>query len=90
MRAAEELERGTIEVDVKDIDITETWVALVGVIVDRRNELHLTQRKLAALAGVPQSTLARIEACVVKPNIDTMLRLMKPLGLTLAAAPFQK
>ena len=85
MKPLEELERGAKTIDAKDIEVTETWIALIGVIIDRRKELHLTQRKLAALAGIPQSTLARIEACIVKPNIDTMLKIMKPLGLTLAA-----
>ena len=70
-----------------DIEEAETLAKLIGAIIQRRNKLGISQRELAALCGLPQSSVARIEACCVKPNVGTMLRIMKPLGLTLSVVP---
>ena len=68
----------------QDIEETEVLAAIVTAIIDRRNELGYTQRDLAVICGLPQSSVARIEACVVKPNVETLIKIMKPLGLTLS------
>ena len=75
------------EIVKADIEEMEALALLVSAIIDRRNELGISQRELAALCGLPQSSVARIEACCVKPNVGTMLRIMKPLGLTLSVVP---
>ena len=68
----------------QDIEEMEVLAAIITAIIDKRNELGYTQRELAVTCGLPQSSVARIEACIVKPNIETLLRIMKPLGLTLS------
>jgi len=45
-----------------------------------RARTGLTQRSLAARAGVPQSTVGRIETGVIEPRIDTLLRLLHASG----------
>jgi transcriptional regulator with XRE-family HTH domain len=47
----------------------------------------MSQRGLAAAAGVPQSTVARIELGRLSPRADTLERLLNAAGLTLAAEP---
>ena len=39
-------------------------------------EKHLSQRALAAIAGVPQSTVARIEGGHVQPSLPLLYRLL--------------
>lgn len=39
-----------------------------------------TQRKLAVRAGVPQSTVGRIEAGIVDPRVSTIQRLLRACG----------
>ena len=68
----------------QDIEEMEALAAIVTAIIDRRNELGYSQRDLAVICGLPQSSVARIEACVVKPNVETLIKIMKPLGLTLS------
>lgn len=88
MRTWEDYKKDAKEVnDVAKQDIEEMKVlaAIVTAIIDKRNELGYTQRELAVICGLPQSSVARIEACVVKPNIETLLKIMRPLGLTLSA-----
>ena len=46
-----------------------------------------TQRELAADAGVPQSTIARIELGRLVPRVDTLERLLRAMGLSLEAVP---
>ena len=47
----------------------------------------MTQRGLAAAAGVPQPTVARIESGAVSPRADTLARLLAAAGRELADAP---
>ena len=44
----------------------------------------MSQRDLASAAGVPQATVGRIEAGLVSPRIDTMVRLLRATGHELA------
>jgi transcriptional regulator with XRE-family HTH domain len=52
-----------------------------------RRKAGLTQRQLAAAAGVPQPTVARIESGTVSPRADTLARLLAAAGRELTDAP---
>ncbi len=52
-----------------------------------RRHAGLTQRALAARAGVPQPAIARIEAGAVSPRVDTLSHLIAATGSTLELAP---
>ena len=78
------IENETVKEDIEEM---ETLASLVSAIIEKRTALGLTQRDLATICGIPQSSVARIEACLVKPNVETLLKIMKPLGLTLSAVP---
>lgn len=56
---------------------------ILEAIIDKRTEMHLSQRDLAKLCNIPQSTIARIEKMNVSPNLDTLFKILQPLGLTL-------
>ena len=45
-----------------------------------RHEMGLSQRALAARAGVPQSTVARIEAGSLDPRAGTVDRILRAAG----------
>ena len=52
-----------------------------GMLLRRaRTRAGMTQRSLAARAGVPQSTVGRIETGAIEPRIDTLLRLLRASG----------
>ena len=69
----------------QDIEEMETLAAIVSTIIERRNELGISQRELADICGLPHSSVARIESCTVKPKVETLIKIMKPLGLRLSA-----
>jgi transcriptional regulator with XRE-family HTH domain len=49
-----------------------------------RRTRRVSQRELAAYAGVPRQTLERIEAGRVDPRVGTLERLLEAIGLQLA------
>ncbi|MBS3986908.1 MAG: helix-turn-helix transcriptional regulator [Erysipelothrix sp.] len=68
----------------KEIEEIEIFASIVSEMIARRHFLGLTQRDLSTLCGIPQSSLARIETFRIVPKIDTLLKIMKPLGLKLS------
>ena len=70
-------------VDRKDIDEVENISSIVGAMVEQRTSLGLSQRELAAMCGIPQSSVARIESCKTTPNLGTLLNIFQHLGLQL-------
>jgi DNA-binding XRE family transcriptional regulator len=58
-------------------------------LIRARNEQQISQRQLEALSGVQQATIARIENNVNSPSINTMLKVLAPLGKTLAVVPIE-
>lgn len=67
----------------KDIDEIEGISAIVSAMVEQRTAMGLSQRELAAMCGIPQSSVARIEACRTTPNLSTLLNIFQHLGLRL-------
>ena len=51
--------------------------------VAKRNALGLSQRDLAAMCDIPQSSVARIESFKTTPNLATLIKILRNLGLTL-------
>lgn len=67
-----------------DIDEAEAISKIVGAMIEQRHSLNLSQRELAKLCGIPQSSVARIEAGTTSPNLSTLLKLFGELGLSLS------
>lgn len=54
-------------------------------LLDARARARLTQRQLAQRAGIAQPTIARIEAGVADPRVQTLERLLAACGHSLEA-----
>ncbi len=59
-------------------------VALIGEFIKARQEKGLSQKKLEELSGVKQPIIARMEKGITNPQLDTILKVLAPLGKTLA------
>ena len=70
----------------RSIEEIEEIAAIVSSMIERRPALGISQRTLAQRCGLPQSSGARIESFKTTPKIDTLLKLMQPLGLKLQVA----
>ncbi|MBO5246795.1 MAG: helix-turn-helix transcriptional regulator [Eubacterium sp.] len=65
-------------------------VALIGKMIEAREAKGLSQRELAEISGVKQPAIARMESMKVMPQIDTLLKVLIPLGYTLEITPLRK
>jgi len=74
----------------KTMEEVEALSSIVSTIIRQRNAMGISQRELAAMCGIPQSSVARIESFKTTPNLDTVLKIMQPLGLTLTVQPTTK
>ena len=74
----------------RDIDEAEEISAIVGAMIQQRHSLELSQRDLAELCGIPHSSVARIESGASVPNLATILKIFKQLGLTIKVQPIRK
>lgn len=69
-----------------DLENIEELTSIVSSLIAKRTELGISQRDLAAECGLPQSSIARIESFKTTPKLDTLLKMMRPLGLKLQVA----
>ena len=91
MRTWEDFKKKAKNIDMKikeDIEEMEILANIISDIIKKRNELGISQRELAEICGLPHSSVARIESCSVRPKVDTLLKIMKPLGLKLTITSF--
>jgi ribosome-binding protein aMBF1 (putative translation factor) len=70
----------------KTLEEIEILTDIIAAIINKRIELGYSQRDLAKICKLPQSSIARIESFTVIPRINTLLQIMSPLGLTLSVA----
>ncbi len=65
-------------------------VDLIGKMIEARETKGISQRELADISGVKQPAIARIESLKSTPQVDTLLKLLIPLGYTLQITPLQE
>ncbi|MBR1597807.1 MAG: helix-turn-helix domain-containing protein [Lachnospiraceae bacterium] len=80
------------ELDISDEDekIIELEKELIRTMVEIREEQGISQAELARKSNVKQPVIARLEKNVHSPQIDSLLRVLTPLGYTLQIVPLKK
>jgi len=79
--------RKTLNLTPEDEAVIELEKELIMAIVEAREQKGLTQKQLSDLCGVQQPVIARLENAVHSPQVNSMLRILKPLGYKLAIVP---
>lgn len=72
------------ELAARDIVEIEEMANIVSTICKKREAMGITQRELAKLCNVPQSTVARIETYKTSPTLETLIKITRELGLKVA------
>ncbi len=62
---------------------------LIGKLIEAREEKGLSQRGLAELSGMKQPQIARLESMKSTPQLDTLFKVLTPLGYTLSIIPME-
>jgi len=69
---------------------TDIKVALLNEIINARHTNGLTQKELEAVSGVKQPVIARLERGTTDPQLSTLIRVLAPLGKTIAIIPIDQ
>jgi len=67
----------------EEIAASQLRVELMIALTDARREHGISQRKLEELSGVRQPVIARMENGSTSPQLETVLKVLVPLGKTL-------
>jgi len=67
----------------EEIAASDLRVAMMIELANARAEKGISQKKLEALSGVKQPVIARMEKGYTSPQLDTVLKVLAPLGKTL-------
>ena len=67
----------------EEIAASDLRVNMMIEIANARREKGITQKRLEELSGVKQPIIARMEKGSTKPQLDTILKVLAPLGKTL-------
>ena len=62
-------------------------VALIGKLIEARESKGLSQKQLADMCGLKQSAIARLERMTATPQINTLSKVLRPLGYRLDIVP---
>lgn len=65
-------------------------VELIGKLIEAREKKGISQRELAEISGVKQPAIARLESMKSTPQIDTLFKVLSPLGYTLSIVPIEQ
>ena len=63
---------------------------LIKTLVQIREEKELTQAQLADICEVSQPVIARLETAAHSPQLNSLLKILVPLGYTLEIVPLKK
>ena len=74
----------------EDLNAIELEKELIRTMIHIREETGLTQSQLAEMCNVKQPVIARMESSVHSPQIDSLLKILTPLGYTLQIVPMKK
>lgn len=71
----------------EELAASDLRVALVGEIINSRQTRGISQKQLEEISGVKQPVIARLEKGTTDPQLSTLLKVLAPLGKTLAIVP---
>lgn len=82
--------KNDLSLSQEDLNAIELEKDLIRTMIKIREEKGLTQTQLAEICNVKQPVIARMESSVHSPQIDSLLRILTPLGYTLQIVPIAK
>jgi DNA-binding XRE family transcriptional regulator len=69
--------------------IEEIRTYILAEIVNARYANNATQVQVSAVSGVHQAVIARLENGVKDPTLTTMIKILRPLGMTMGVVPLR-
>lgn len=82
--------REELNISPEDEIIIDLEKQIIRAMVKAREEQGLTQSQLADLCNVKQSVIARMESSAHSPRVNSVLKMLAPLGYTLQVVKMNK
>jgi len=82
--------RKTLNLTTEEEDMIRLEKSLIKAVINAREQSGLTQTQLSELCGVKQPVIARLESAAHSPQVNSMIKILKPLGYTLAVVKQQE
>lgn len=82
-----DVKKNITSISPEEWDEINLKVKIVGEILEARKKAGITQTELEDLTGIKQTFIARLENNKTDPQLTTVLKLLRPLGLTLDVVP---
>lgn len=76
--------RDSLDLSPEDEEIINLEKNLIKTIVEAREQKGLTQKQLSDICGIKQPVISRLESAVHSAQINSIIRILKPLGYTLS------
>ena len=82
--------RNTLDLSPEEEEMISLEKSLISAVIKAREENGLTQKQLSDLCGVKQPVIARLESAAHSPQINSIIKILKPLGYSLAVVKEQQ
>lgn len=70
--------------------LSELEYQLVKDFIRVRKNQKLTQQEVANRCNVIRETIARIESSITSPQVNTLIKILEPLGYTIKIVPLER
>ena len=81
--------RKELNLTQEDEQLIELEKNLIKTLVKIREEKGITQTQLAQMCDLKQPMIARMESATHSPQVESLLRVLVPLGYTLQIVPLK-
>jgi len=82
--------KADLNITEEDRALIELEEDLIDTMIRIREEQGLTQEQLAKLSNVHQSVISRMEHSTHYPRVDSLLRVLVPMGYKLQIVPIKQ
>lgn len=82
--------REELNITPEEEEIIRMEKELIETLIQIREEEGITQAELAKKCHVKQPMIARLESGIHSPQINSLLKILVPLGYTLRVTPLKK
>lgn len=74
----------------KEKYLLELEYEFIKEFIELRKKENLSQQKMADNANVIRETIARIENLMTSPQINTLIKILEPVGYTIKIVPIEE
>ena len=82
--------RKTLKFSKEEEFIMDLEYELIKATIEAREKNNMSQRALSLASGIAQPAIAKIEKQKNSPQINTLIKLLVPLGYTLEIVPLER